>query len=138
MKSISSFLKIGILGIALGIILGAFGAHSFKDIFTEYEMDIWNKGIFYQITNFLGLLLIVILTRLEFIKYSKFLMVILILGILFFSGSLYTIALCNVYLDIDHLIKKIMIPITPLGGSMIIIAWILLFFKINNNKLNKV
>ena len=138
MKSITLFLKIGILGIALGIILGAFGAHSFKDIFTEYEMDIWNKGIFYQITNFLGLLLIVILTRLEFIKYSKFLMVILILGILFFSGSLYTIALCNVYLDIDHLIKKIMIPITPLGGSMIIIAWILLFFKINNNKLNKV
>jgi len=138
MKSITLFLKIGILGIALGIILGAFGAHSFKDIFTEYEMDIWNKGIFYQITNFLGLLIIIILMRLEFIKYSKFLMVILILGILFFSGSLYTIALCNAYLDIDHVIKKIMIPITPLGGSMIIMAWILLFFKINNNKLNKV
>ena len=124
------FLRIGIIGIALGIILGAFGAHSLKDVFTQYEMDIWNKGIFYQITNCIGLILIIILIKIDLIKEYKLSMGILTIGIIFFSGSLYTIALINVFLDTNHLLKTLMIPITPIGGSLIITSWFILLFKI--------
>jgi len=130
MNSITVFLRIGIIGIALGIILGAFGAHSLKDVFTQYEMDIWNKGIFYQITNCIGLMLIIILIKINLIKESKLSMGILTIGIIFFSGSLYTIALTNVFLDTNQLLKTLMIPITPIGGSLIITSWFILLFKI--------
>jgi uncharacterized membrane protein YgdD (TMEM256/DUF423 family) len=124
------FLRIGIIGMVLGIILGAFGAHSLKDVFSQYEMEIWNKGIFYQITNCIGLILITAIVKINLVKESKLSMGILTLGIFFFSGSLYTIALTNVFLDSSHLVKTLMIPITPLGGSLIIISWLLLLFKI--------
>ena len=124
------FLRIGIIGMVLGIILGAFGAHSLKNVFTQYEMEIWNKGIFYQITNCIGLILITALVKINLVKESKLSMSILVLGIFFFSGSLYTIALTNVFLDSTHLLKILMIPITPLGGSLIIVSWLLLLFKI--------
>ena len=65
MNSERFYLKISIIGIASGIILGAFGAHGLKELFSNYEMDIWNKGIFYQISNFLGLFIMIILKRLE-------------------------------------------------------------------------
>ena len=56
MKSDRLFLSISILGVAIGILFGAFGAHALKDLFSNYEMDIWNKGIFYQIINSLGII----------------------------------------------------------------------------------
>ena len=124
------FLRIGIIGMVLGIILGAFGAHSLKNVFTQYETEIWDKGIFYQITNCIGLILITALVKINLVKESKLSMSILVLGIFFFSGSLYTIALTNVFLESSHLLKTLMIPITPLGGSLIIISWLLLLFKI--------
>jgi uncharacterized membrane protein YgdD (TMEM256/DUF423 family) len=79
------FLRIGIIGMVLGIILGAFGAHSLKDVFSQYEMEIWNKGIFYQITNCIGLILITALVKINLVKESKLSMGILTLGIFFFQ-----------------------------------------------------
>ena len=55
------FLQFSILSIAISIILGAFGAHALKDVFNDYSKEIWEKGILYQLTNSLGLLLIIIL-----------------------------------------------------------------------------
>lgn len=124
MKSTLVFLKVSILSIALSIILGAFGAHSLKEVFSSYELDIWNKGILYQLTNSLGLILIILLKKNELIKESKLALSFLSIGILFFSGSLYTIALANVYLNPDHWIKIMMIPITPIGGVFLISGWI--------------
>ena len=87
MNSERFYLKISIIGIASGIILGAFGAHGLKEFFSNYEMDIWNKGIFYQITNFLGLFIMIILKRLELIEKPPYLL--LSVGIIVFSFSLY-------------------------------------------------
>ena len=68
MKSTLLFLRVAILSIAISIILGAFGAHALKEFFSDYEIDIWNKGIFYQITNSLGLLLIILLIKTTYQK----------------------------------------------------------------------
>jgi len=128
MNSERFYLKISIIGIALGIILGAFGAHGLKELFSNYEMDIWNKGIFYQISNFLGLFIMIILKRLELIEKPPYLL--LTVGIIMFSFSLYTIALDNVFIESNQIIKTFLIPVTPIGGLLLIISWLLLLFKI--------
>ena len=128
MNSERFYLKISIIGVALGIILGAFGAHGLKELFSNYEMDIWDKGIFYQISNFLGLFIMVILKKLNLIKKPPYLL--LTLGIIMFSFSLYSIALNNVFLSSNKIIKTLLIPITPVGGLLMVLSWLLLLFKI--------
>ena len=68
MKTDRLFLSFSILGIAIATLFGAFGAHSLKDLFSTYDMDVWNKGIFYQISNSLGLIILVALRKIELIK----------------------------------------------------------------------
>jgi uncharacterized membrane protein YgdD (TMEM256/DUF423 family) len=131
MKSDRLFLSISILGVAIGILFGAFGAHALKDLFSNYEMDIWNKGIFYQITNSLGIMILLILRKNNFLKKTNSPFYFLILGIIFFSFSLYAISLTNVFLSSEHWLKTLMIPVTPLGGSLIILGWVLTILKIN-------
>ena len=128
MNSERFYLKISIIGVALGIILGAFGAHGLKELFSNYEMDIWDKGIFYQISNFLGLFIMVILKKLNLIKKPPYLL--LTLGIIMFSFSLYSIALNNVFLSSNKIIKTLLIPITPVGGLLMVSSWLLLLYKI--------
>lgn len=130
MKTDWLFLSFSILGIATATLFGAFGAHSLKDLFSTYEMDIWNKGIFYQISNSLGVLILLTLRKIELIKKNDLPFYLLIIGIIFFSFSLYIISLTNVFLDPQHWLKILMIPITPIGGSLIIIGWILVFLGI--------
>ena len=128
MNSERFYLKISTIGVALGIILGAFGAHGLKELFSNYEMDIWDKGIFYQISNFLGLFIMVILKKLNLIKKPPYLL--LTLGIIMFSFSLYSIALNNVFLSSNKIIKTLLIPITPVGGLLMVSSWLLLLYKI--------
>ena len=128
MNSDRLFLRISILGISTGIIFGAFGAHALKEFFTSYEMDIWEKGIFYQIINSLGLMTFIILKKSEVIKPPPYLL--LTFGIILFSFSLYIIAITNVFLNSNHIIKTLLVPITPLGGLLLISSWILLLFRI--------
>jgi uncharacterized membrane protein YgdD (TMEM256/DUF423 family) len=130
MKTDRLFLSFSILGIAIATLFGAFGSHSLKDLFSTYEMDIWNKGIFYQISNSLGLIILLTLRKIELIKKNDLPFYFLITGIVFFSFSLYTISLTNVFLDPQHWLKTFMIPITPIGGSLIITGWILFFLVI--------
>ena len=130
MKTDRLFLSLSILGVAIATLFGAFGAHSLKNLFSTYEMDIWNKGIFYQISNSLGVMILQNLRKIELIKKNDLPFYLIITGIVFFSFSLYIISLTNVFLDPQHWLKTFMIPITPIGGSLIIIGWILVFLGI--------
>ena len=128
MNSDRLFLRISILGISTGIICGAFGGQALTEFFSNYETDIWEKGIFYQLINSFGLMVLVILNKSNYIKNPPFLL--LTLGTLLFSFSLYIIALSNAFLETNHIIKTLLIPITPLGGLLLISSWILLLFRI--------
>ena len=83
MKSYLVFLKLCLLTIVIGIILGAFGAHALRDLFSDYEEDIWIKGIFYQITNALGLLLLIILAKINLLKSPSIVFYLILIGIIF-------------------------------------------------------
>ncbi|MCB9030311.1 MAG: DUF423 domain-containing protein [Deltaproteobacteria bacterium] len=114
-----TWISIGSFIMASGITLGAFGAHGLKDRLSEYQLDIWEKAVFYQLIHGLAILAICLLSRTEFLSLSSGnkLSAAFLFGILFFSGSLYALALTNI---------KWLGAITPIGGLAFIIGWIVL------------
>jgi uncharacterized membrane protein YgdD (TMEM256/DUF423 family) len=107
-----------ILGL-LGVIAGAFAAHSLKQHLAPQQMEIWHTGVQYQFYHVFALLFLSTFTRsrngLISIAYYLF-----TFGIIFFSGSLYLLA-CRELLGWGWL--TIMGPITPLGGLLFIAGW---------------
>ena len=124
------FLQFSILSIAISIILGAFGAHALKDIFNDYSKEIWEKGILYQLTNSLGLLLIIILQNQNLLKRKTITLVLISLGIILFSGSLYGLSLSISFIQDQIWLTSLFGPITPIGGMLIITGWIHAFFSV--------
>ena len=118
-------LVIGAILAFLGVVLGAFGAHALKDKFPEprYE-QIWNIAVQYQMYHALGLILLGILSMDALLGSSSLLSwagYLMFAGVVFFSGSLYVLSVTGV--------KKLG-AITPLGGLLFLVAWILLFIEI--------
>jgi uncharacterized membrane protein YgdD (TMEM256/DUF423 family) len=63
-------------------------------------------------------------------KSKKVIHILVIFGILFFSGSIYLLA-TNALTTFDF---KVIGIITPIGGLLLIVAWALLFMHLWKNK----
>lgn len=103
----------------LAVALGAFAAHGLKAKLSEYGADIWQTAVFYQFVHTILLLFVVTNDRLasQCKKQVETFGVILALGIIIFSGSLYLIALTGV--------TKLGM-ITPIGGVLFLSSWLYL------------
>jgi uncharacterized membrane protein YgdD (TMEM256/DUF423 family) len=109
---------------ALSIILGAFGAHALKGIFTADLLQVFETAVRYQMYHAFALLAVGILYKEFSNKQIKLAGNFFIAGVVLFSGSLY--ALC--FIEYQHLSSLLWIgAITPLGGLCFIIGWLLLF-----------
>lgn len=123
-KNTKTFMVIASLMMALTIAIGAFGAHGLKPYLDEYSTSIYEKAVSYQFYNTLGLFFISFISYLlpKSTKIVKSFYLIFI-GTIIFSFSLYILALTKImWLG----------AITPIGGSLMIIGWILsgyLIFK---------
>jgi uncharacterized membrane protein YgdD (TMEM256/DUF423 family) len=124
-----SFLKTAALLGALSIAMGAFAAHTLRDMVSAYALQIFETGVRYQFYHVFALFFTGLLFK-EFpnklIRWSGYLF---IAGIILFSGSLYILAI----------IKGVVIPgydwvgaITPLGGISFIAGWVCLFLGITS------
>lgn len=112
---IKLFLVTGCLFLAFAVIFGAFGAHALRQQVTEQAIATWQTGVLYQFMHGFGLLIIgVLLLRFPEVNGLKISGVLFIVGILFFSGSLYGLVLTN---------WRWLGPITPLGGLCFIAGW---------------
>ena len=109
---------LGALLIFCGIAVGAFGAHALRDVMDQYHRDVYEKGVFYQLINALGILAVALAGHSQLVSEKLLRRVPLILsaGIFFFSGSLYALAITDV---------RIFGAITPLGGTLFLIGWML-------------
>lgn len=117
-----------ILG-AIAIILGAFGAHALKKVLEMDQLATFETGIKYQMYHAL-FLLFVGTSALVTEKAKKYILYLVVVGVLFFSGSIYLLA-TNGLLSFDF---RIIGFITPIGGLLLIIAWIYLFVDILKKK----
>jgi uncharacterized membrane protein YgdD (TMEM256/DUF423 family) len=100
----------------LGVALGAFGAHGLKQALNNFDTaDIWGTAVFYQLVHAVALLALSALDRV-----SRLLAVLWIAGIVIFSGTLYVLALSDL---------KWLGAITPIGGLMLLVGWVLLIVR---------
>jgi uncharacterized membrane protein YgdD (TMEM256/DUF423 family) len=112
----------GISG-GLSVILGAFGAHALKDKLTPEMLAVFKTGVEYQFYHSIALALVGLSLIVQGAEEGQFLLWAALcfgIGVVFFSGSLYMLALTK---------KKIFGPITPLGGLFFILGW--LFFTLH-------
>jgi len=112
---------IGAIFLALGVGLGAFGAHALKERLDAYSLGVWEKAVFYHFIHALGVLVVSMLPRTGTFPVNGASSVCWLLsaGVLIFSGSLYMLALTGV---------RSMGAITPIGGLCFIAAWLLLAY----------
>lgn len=105
----------------LAIILGAFGAHALKKIFTPEQIASFETGVKYQMYH--AIVLLIIGTQLPLVNSLEVVMVwLFIIGTLLFSFSIYGLSISSAK---GNKIK-ILGPITPLGGLLLAAGWVCL------------
>ncbi len=114
---------LGAIILALAVILGAFGAHSLKSHLTDYQMGIFQTGNRYHFYHGLGILLLSGLTTIISSKQLRTIAYLLAIGVILFSGSLYLLAIREMF-DISH--WTFLGPLTPIGGVFFVIGWLYL------------
>ena len=114
-------IKSGIIFSILSIAIGAFGAHALANIIAD-KIEVFKTAVQYQIFHALGLILIGIIAK-TFSVDLNIVAYLIICGIILFSGSLYMISIYKLsYLGM----------ITPFGGTLFIIGWSLLLFRLSS------
>jgi len=118
---------IGAVLLALAVALGAFGAHGLKDKLDAYSMSIYEKAVFYHFIHALGILIVPLFAKAGAITEASATRIALVLfgGILFFSGSLYALALSGV---------RMLGAVTPIGGVCFIVGWSMLAWSLAKGK----
>ena len=124
-KILLTALLIGIIA----IILGAFGAHGLKKIISTEQLATFEVGVRYQIYHAL-FLLVVVNTSFLTVKEKTVVFYLVVIGILLFSGSIYLLATSG----ITAIKTKIIGPITPIGGMLLILSWIYMFYCVFTKK----
>ena len=114
-------LTAAILGVT-SIILGAFGAHGLKALISPESVQTFETGVRYQMYHALFLLFVGSTTYIS-VKSKTKIFYLVVVGVLFFSGSIYGLS-TNVLTGFDF---KTIGVITPVGGLLLIVAWVLVF-----------
>jgi uncharacterized membrane protein YgdD (TMEM256/DUF423 family) len=116
---------------ALSVMLGAFAAHGLKNITDEQTISIFNKGVQYQFYHVFALALAAILYKTYPNKLINTSGLLFILGIVFFSGSLYVYTYKIIY-NLSGL--EWIVYLTPIGGVLFIAGWLCLSLGIKTLK----
>ena len=103
---------------ALGVVLGAFGAHALRGSIEPRLMETFQTAVQYQLIHALALLLVSLTMgwlgqslSFEISAYA------FIAGIILFSGSLFGLVLTEI---------SWLGPVTPLGGLCLAVGWLAL------------
>ncbi|MDQ4139281.1 MAG: DUF423 domain-containing protein [Bacteroidota bacterium] len=102
--------------------IGAFGAHSLRSTLEAAQrLETFETAVRYQMYHTLAIFLIGLLQIHFPVKQLRTASLLLLLGILVFSGSLYVLCLSGI---------TVLGAITPFGGILFIAGWLYLFLAI--------
>lgn len=121
------FLIIGTILAGLAVALGAFGAHGLKKLVDADTVAVYQTGVQYQMYHALALIAVgILIQRMDhsLFHYAGF---FFIGGVVLFSGSLY---LLSSFRALNKTVPGFIYPMTPLGGILFILGWILLLFAL--------
>lgn len=109
----------------LSIILGALNSHNFKKILPETAFESIDLSLRYMMFHGLALLILSVLS----VEGKKLISLFLIAGTLLFSFSILFLSFQS---QIGYNLSWLG-PITPIGGCLLIIGWILIIFQLLKN-----
>ncbi len=112
------FITASILG-ALSVAFGAFGAHGLKQLIDTQALTTFETGVRYQMYHSLALFIPALTNKLS-VSSKKWVFRFFLFGILFFSCSIYLLALKSILPFNSTSIGFI----TPIGGLLFVIGWI--------------
>ena len=121
------FLVIGTILAGLAVVLGAFGAHGLKKLVNADTLAIYQTGVQYQMYHAFALIAIGILADRVAVNFSGYAAFLFISGIVLFSGSLYLISSLRA---MNRTVPYFINFITPAGGLLFILGWIMLLIAI--------
>ncbi|WP_343632217.1 DUF423 domain-containing protein [Fluviicola sp.] len=118
----------GLILVIIAIILGAFGAHGLKDLTSDNDiLAAFDTATKYQFFQGLGFLIIPFITT-RFAISGKAVFYLLLLGTIFFSGSIYGLTYSKVHAGGS--LSKVFGPVTPIGGLLMIVGWTVLLIQV--------
>ena len=120
-----TILLTGVFFGVLAIILGAFGAHSLKEVLSASSLDSFETAVRYQMYHSI-LLLIIGTWSMANKLHLKTVYYFICMGIVCFSFSIYILS----FKDVMNWSPGAFGLITPFGGVMLVIGWVLLGHRI--------
>lgn len=122
----------GLILVIIAIVLGAFGAHGLKGLTSDNNiLAAFDTATKYQFFQGLGFLVIPFVTT-RFSIPGKAVFYLLLIGTIFFSGSIYGLTYSKVHAGGS--LSKIFGPITPIGGLLMILGWTVLLIQVIRSK----
>jgi uncharacterized membrane protein YgdD (TMEM256/DUF423 family) len=112
--------QIGAVIAGLAVVAGAFGSHAIKENIDSANYDIYQTAVTYQFYHAFAMLIIGLGIRRIKENVAKLAMVLFVLGIIFFSGSLYLLSTSTIWAS-SHLTWLGMIA--PVGGLCFVAGW---------------
>ena len=114
------WIKIASFLMFMGVALGAFGAHALKGKVDPYLLDVFKTGVLYHLIHALGLFAVAWLSTISQDPKIAWAGILLIAGIVLFSGSLYIMAFTGI---------RALGAITPFGGLAFLAGWVLILIS---------
>ena len=106
------------IALAAAVALGAFGAHAMRAKLAPESFAAYQTAVQYHFWHALGLLAVgILMTQWATAQGLAWAAWLLIAGLIFFSGSLYLLALTG---------ARWLGALTPIGGGAFIAAWVVL------------
>lgn len=119
------FVMVGLVFFLFGIVGGAFGAHALEKYLDANTLASYHTACDYWIYQGLGAILLGLISK-SFALKLKAQLRLLVTGTLLFSGSI-TILCLDQLMGLE---LRWLGPITPVGGSLIILAWVGVLLKV--------
>lgn len=116
---------------AISVILGAFGAHALQKILDAKNLASFETAVKYQMYHSFALAIAGCVHGYFPSKWVRRASTMFIVGIMLFSGSIYTMVALKSTGDIG--LGKLGL-ITPIGGAFLILGWLFLLLGINGGK----
>ena len=132
-KDPSYLFKIAGFSGAVAVMLGALGAHALKGLLSPDLLASFETGVRYHLMHSILLLVLAIMVKSEMLNTHRLVLAsnLLIAGMILFSGSIYLLSTRHL-MNADFL--KILGPITPIGGILLISSWCLIALSFRSTK----